>query len=359
MIAGQPLLVHTCRAFQAHPKIEGIIVVARKNQMRTVVQVLKRAKISKILKIVSGGARRQDSTAAGLSAAASFIKDAGVCILHNGANPFVTPEEITGVIHQTITHGAAGVGRPLSSTLKKVTNGKVVSTIPRSGLFVTETPQGIRSDFLQKCIRKAHSSQEYTDDLMLAEACGIHPVIVPASDHNRKITTDADIENATTRFFFVPPACRVGIGMDSHRFLKGKNGGVLGGVFVKNMPAISAESDGDVVLHALATALSQAMGGGSLGTFAKPLRTKKCDSAVYLKKINLKKYRISNVGIMIECALPHIDPLAPQMKQRIASLLKISVDRIGITATSGEKLTPWGKGEGIACTAIVSLRADL
>lgn len=359
MIAGEPLLVHTCRVFQYHPEIDGIVIVARKNQLRCIQKTMQAAGITKVISVVAGGQRRQDSTAAGLRAALQFVNKNDVVLLHNGANPFVTDKEICAVIRAARKNDVAGVGRPVTSTLKKVYGNRVVATVSRRDLFLMETPQGLRADILTRCLKKAVSRTEYTDDLMLAEICGVKPVVVPASDLNHKVTTPADIAYASFILSENPSAYRVGLGFDSHCFLQNKKGGVLGGVFVKNMPAVAAESDGDVILHAIATALSQAIGGGSLGTFAKPLQTKKCSSKRYvetiLKRVRQKNLRVHSVGVMIECAMPKIDPLVSSMKKSIAKILDINSTFIGITATSGEGLTPYGKSKAIACTAIVSL----
>lgn len=359
MIAGEPLLVHTCRVFQHHPEIDRIVIVARKNQLRRMGKIIQAAGMTKVISVVAGGQRRQDSIAAGLRGALQLVKKNDVVLLHNGANPFATCEEITAVIRAARKNGAAGVGRPVTSTLKRVNGNRVVETVSRRDLFLMETPQGLRADVLTPCIKKATSRTEYTDDLMLAEVCGVKPVIVPASDLNNKITTPSDIAYVSFLLSHTPLQYRVGLGFDSHRFLHGEKGGVLGGIRIKNMPGIAAESDGDVILHAIATALSQAIGGGSLGTFAKPTQTKKCSSETYvakiLQRVRQRKLRVNSVGVMVECAVPKIDPLASKIKKSIARILDIDPTFIGITATSGEELTPYGKGEGIACTAIVSL----
>ena len=178
----------------------------------------------------------------------------------------------------------------------------------------------------------------------------------------------------------------VGIGEDSHKFKAFPQSGtkshavagrqiskkseipnskfnknlILGGIKIKNFPALEANSDGDVILHALCNAISSAIGGGSLGTYA----TKMCargikDSKKYLaevlKKAAAKNLCINQCAVSIEAAKPKIDPLVPKIKKSLSSLLKISPDKIGITATSGERLTPFGRGEGIRCQAVVLL----
>ncbi len=123
---------------------------------------------------------------------------------------------------------------------------------------------------------------------------------------------------------------------------------------------MEAESDGDVILHALCNAISGALGGGSLGTYA----TKMCargikDSKKYLaevlKKAAAKNWSVNQCSISIEAARPRIDPLASKIKKSLSALLKIPSEKIGITATSGEGLTPFGRGAAIRCQAVVLL----
>lgn len=155
---------------------------------------------------------------------------------------------------------------------------------------------------------------------------------------------------------------RVGFGTDSHRFEKqGKRPLVLGAVRISDTGGLHANSDGDVILHAVFNAISQACGGESLGYYADPLFKKGItDSSQYLK-IALRMaadhgYRIQNIGVMVEAHRPRI-PIEEvmRMKQAIASLCDIPVQDIGITFTSGEGLTPFGKGEGILAQAVVTL----
>jgi 2-C-methyl-D-erythritol 2,4-cyclodiphosphate synthase len=76
---------------------------------------------------------------------------------------------------------------------------------------------------------------------------------------------------------------------------------------------------------------------------------------VILKDVQTQGYSIKNVSISLECSQPKIEPLSEQLKQSLSQLIGIEPQRIGITATSGEGLTSFGKGEGIRCTCLVSL----
>jgi len=155
---------------------------------------------------------------------------------------------------------------------------------------------------------------------------------------------------------------RVGFGTDSHRFEDTNSKPLfLGGVKISDSKGLKANSDGDVLLHALFNAISQACGGNSLGYYADPLFARGIsDSKEYLK-IAVKMvsgigYRISNVGIMIEAKRPRIQiDIVSQMKNVISHLLNIEAKDIGITFTSGEELTAFGKGEGILAQAVVTL----
>lgn len=155
---------------------------------------------------------------------------------------------------------------------------------------------------------------------------------------------------------------RVGFGSDSHRFEKTKvKPLILGGVRISDSGGLEANSDGDVVIHSLFNAISQACGGHSLGYYADPLFARGItDSKEYLKiALEMVKeigYRIANVGVMIEAKRPRVSiEIVSEMKKVIADLLEIGVNDIGITFTSGEGLTSFGRGEGILAQSIVSL----
>jgi 2-C-methyl-D-erythritol 2,4-cyclodiphosphate synthase len=155
---------------------------------------------------------------------------------------------------------------------------------------------------------------------------------------------------------------RVGLGHDSHIFEPEGSAKplILGGIVFAGQPGLLANSDGDVVLHALFNALSQAVGGRSLGVYADPMCQQGItDSRQYLPAaLDMARqagYTINNVGISIEARRPRIEPKAIEMKNAIAGLLGVRPEQVGITATSGEGLTAFGRGEGIQVFVIVSL----
>lgn len=147
---------------------------------------------------------------------------------------------------------------------------------------------------------------------------------------------------------------KIGIGQDSHRFDDKNKPLVLGGIQVSNTGGLKANSDGDAILHSVCNALSSGLGGDSLGTWADEMCLVKgiTDSREFVKKIMAKVKRtgwqVINASIAIEAGKPRI-PLKvfQSMKKEIAQLLEIEADCVGITITSGEDITSFGRGEAI------------
>jgi 2-C-methyl-D-erythritol 2,4-cyclodiphosphate synthase len=155
---------------------------------------------------------------------------------------------------------------------------------------------------------------------------------------------------------------KVGIGQDSHRIREPAAGKalVLGGVTLAEPYALEGNSDSDVVLHAITNAISGITGRPILGPVADRLcRAGVTNSAAYLERalddLAGIGYRITHVSVTLECRRPKILPLLPAM----ADLLGVAPEDVGITATSGEGLTDFGKGLGIqAFACATAMRAE-
>ncbi|NLL67824.1 MAG: 2-C-methyl-D-erythritol 2,4-cyclodiphosphate synthase [Clostridiaceae bacterium] len=158
---------------------------------------------------------------------------------------------------------------------------------------------------------------------------------------------------------------RVAIGQDSHRFTDPEDNKnlVLGGVVIDNFPGLKGNSDADVVLHAITNAISGISCINILGRRADELCLEKgiTDSKVYLNEAlaTLGNKKIIHVSISIEALIPKLAPYIELMRQSIADLLGIDISSVGITATSGEGLTEFGKGKGIFCTAVITAQEVL
>ena len=155
---------------------------------------------------------------------------------------------------------------------------------------------------------------------------------------------------------------RVGLGQDSHRFshVHEKRALYLGGVKIEGERGLKGNSDADVVLHSLFNSIAQIIGWKSLGTHADKMCKEEgiTDSKEYLKeplkKLKEMDFIITTVGITIECQKPKIDPISDAIRDSVAEILKIETDQVGIIATTGERLTAFGKGEGIQVFTVIT-----
>ena len=152
----------------------------------------------------------------------------------------------------------------------------------------------------------------------------------------------------------------IGYGYDVHRFKKGRKL-VLGGVRIQNPKGLDGHSDADVLLHALMDALLGAAGLNDIGHFFPntDIKYKNISSLLLLeyvyKELKKKNYKINNIDITVIVESPKIYPFIDNMKTNISKVLNLSNQRIGIKATTNEKIGFLGRGEGIAAMAVVSI----
>ena len=156
------------------------------------------------------------------------------------------------------------------------------------------------------------------------------------------------------------PICRSGIGQDSHRFLPEDSSKpcILGGIIFDDVPGLDADSDGDVIFHAMCNAITSITGVPILGGIARDICHKDgiTDSLVYLEKAleTLNSIKIVHIAISIEGKKPIFQNKIEELRKNISKILKLKVDQVGITVTSGDGLTDFGCGQGIQCFCILS-----
>jgi len=155
---------------------------------------------------------------------------------------------------------------------------------------------------------------------------------------------------------------KVGIGQDSHRFdFNNKDKKlILGGVVFEDHAPLEGNSDADVILHSLTNAISGVTCVNILGPISDEMCLKRgiTDSSAYLKEAMkyLGDSKIVHVSISIECLTPKITPRIPEIRKSLSTLLDVPENCIGITATTGERLTQFGQGLGIqvfSCVTVV------
>lgn len=152
---------------------------------------------------------------------------------------------------------------------------------------------------------------------------------------------------------------KVAIGQDSHRFdFENKNKELkLGGIVFENATPLLGNSDADVVLHSITNAVSGITCKNILGKVADDMcKSGITDSEEYLKEaLKYLNEKIVHLSISIECKTPKISPKIEEMRKNISRILSIPETSIGITATTGEELTEFGKGNGISVFSCITV----
>src|SRR5215467_2547949 len=188
---GAPSIIHTIRKFDASPLIDYIIVTAPRESVQEVRDLVKSASLRKIVLVVEGGERRQDSVAAGL---AHLQPGTEIVAVHDGVRPFVPAEDIENVVKQAQRTGAAILGVPIVETVKQVEKDLVELTLTREHLVLAQTPQVFRTDILKEAFDRARQDEYYgTDESSLVERLGRPIAVVRGSERNIKITRPTDL----------------------------------------------------------------------------------------------------------------------------------------------------------------------
>nr|WP_314072028.1 bifunctional 2-C-methyl-D-erythritol 4-phosphate cytidylyltransferase/2-C-methyl-D-erythritol 2,4-cyclodiphosphate synthase [uncultured Roseococcus sp.] len=304
---------------------------------------------------VTGGATRQESVKAGLTALAAHAPE--VVLVHDAARPIVPAGTIEALLAALETSPGAIPAQPVSDTLKRGAAARIGETVARAGLYRAQTPQAFRFAPL----RAAHEAAtvEATDDAQLLEWQGAAVALVPGHESNVKITFPEDLARveATLLPRLLP---RVGTGYDVHRLVPGRPL-ILCGITVPHELGLDGHSDADVGIHALCDAIYGALAEGDIGRHFPPsqMKWKDADSAQFLVhaagRIAARGGMLVNADVTLICEQPKIGPHAPAMITRLAQLMGVEEKRVGVKATTSERLGFTGRGEGIAAQVAVSL----
>ena len=370
-LGGVAMLTRTLEAFASHQEIDRILVVIHPDDA-TRYREASQSIGAKLMPPVTGGATRQHSVRLGLEALARLkppLVPTSV-LIHDAARPFLAPALIDRVLAALASSPAVLPGLPVADTLKRADGGGVVvGTVDRAGLWRAQTPQGFHFDAILAAHRAADAAglQEFTDDSTLAEWHGVACVLVDGEARNGKITTAEDLALARQHAGGAHKAItdmRHGTGFDVHAFHPG-NEVWLCGVAIPHTHALEGHSDADVGLHALTDALLGAIADGDIGKHFPPSdpQWKGTRSSAFIedaaRRVAAAGYEIGNVDVTLICEAPRIGPHRDAMRNEIARILDIEVGRVGVKATTTEKLGFAGRREGIAAMASATvLRRD-
>jgi 2-C-methyl-D-erythritol 4-phosphate cytidylyltransferase / 2-C-methyl-D-erythritol 2,4-cyclodiphosphate synthase len=303
--------------------------------------------------VVSGGARRQDSVAAGVAATSARI-----VLVHDGARPIVAPDVVTAVAEAADRVGAAIPALASTDALKRVERGRVLGALDRTGLIRAQTPQGARRDLLMAALARHGGGADVADEAELLALDGVAVATVAGDPANVKVTHPADLELARRLVRPASPAA-VGHGWDSHPF--GPADGLrLGGVRIADAPRLYGHSDGDVVLHALCDALLGAAGLGDIGRLfpSGVPESAGIDSAILVGdvvgRVTAAGLTATHVDVTIRGARPRIGAVRlDAMRGRIADLVGLDPARVGVKAASGNLTADEGAGRAISADCLV------
>jgi 2-C-methyl-D-erythritol 4-phosphate cytidylyltransferase len=188
-VGAHPVLRWTIDVLEATPEIEGVVVAVPAEDVGSWRRRLRSC--PKVRAVVAGGAERQESVAHALAAVPGTAR---WILVHDGVRPCITPALIRAVVEAAQTHGAAIAALPVVETLKRGTEGRVVETVARDGLFAVQTPQGFQAALLREAHRRAAADGvRGTDDAALVERLGMTVRLVPGLPGNVKITRPEDV----------------------------------------------------------------------------------------------------------------------------------------------------------------------
>lgn len=153
---------------------------------------------------------------------------------------------------------------------------------------------------------------------------------------------------------------RTGLGQSSHRFLPEDSSKpcMIAGVIFEDNPGFKSVSDGDIVYHALCSAITTLTGTPIFGEIADELYRKDgiTESRIYFAEALklLGTQVISHIALSIEGKDPYLAPHILEMRKNIAEAAGVDIDSVGITVTSGQGLTDVGCGDGMTCLALIT-----
>jgi 2-C-methyl-D-erythritol 4-phosphate cytidylyltransferase len=194
-LGGVPLLVHTLRRFEACNAVDQVILVLQPNLTSEVLSLLPKHNLKKIVRVVGGGAERQDSVYRGLQVVSA--ESAGIVLVHDAARPFIRPDEIGAVIDRAESKGAAIMASPAVDTIKQVKQSTIRRTLNRQFIYYAQTPQAFRYAVIKEAYDRAYAEGfRATDDAQLVERLGHKVSVVEGSQVNIKITRPFDLKIA-------------------------------------------------------------------------------------------------------------------------------------------------------------------
>ena len=190
-LEGIPIFVHTLRKFAACEAIDGIFLGVRPEDMERASKEIATEHFGKAVRLVAGGASRQETVARCLDEAPPATD---VVVVHDAVRPFIELAMIRQVVDAARKDGAAILGIPSVDTVKNVERQTILGTIPRERIVLAQTPQAFRYTLLRQAFDRALAEgYNGTDESSLVEHEGHDVRVLMGSDRNIKITKPSDL----------------------------------------------------------------------------------------------------------------------------------------------------------------------
>jgi 2-C-methyl-D-erythritol 4-phosphate cytidylyltransferase/2-C-methyl-D-erythritol 2,4-cyclodiphosphate synthase len=350
LLAGKPLLRHAVEALLRHPRVDAVRVVIGEGQGASASAALEGLDAGEP---ILGGAERADSVRAGLDA----IED-GIVLVHDAARPFCPPEVVDRLLAALEKADGAVPVLPVADTLAKG-DRELRGTVNRTQMLRVQTPQAFYIEDLRYAYEEAAQGAP-TDESTVMQHAGLKVATVAGDESLHKLTTASDWKRAE-QLLMSQMISRSGIGFDVHAF-EGPGPLVMGGITIEHSKGLAGHSDADVVLHAITDALLGAAALGDIGQHFPPSdpQWKGAASDRFLRHaadlIRAKAGIIDHVDCTIICEAPKVGPHRAAIQSRVAEILDLSDGRVSIKATTTEQLGFTGRREGIAASAIATIR---
>ena len=360
-IGGRTILERSVTAFLTHASIDDLVVALPRELAANPPAYLTEA--AKPLRIVVGGARRQDSVAAAFAA----VPDrSDIVVVHDAARPFASADLIARTIAAAAESGAALAALAVRDTVKQAVRGKdatwvVDATLDRETIFLAQTPQAFRRSVLRDALALTELA---TDESSLAEKAGHTVRIVSGEASNIKITTQDDVPIAEAIGRTGKPARtgRAGTGYDLHRLVSGRPL-ILAGVTIPFDRGLAGYSDADAVCHAVTDAILGAASAGDIGRHFPDTdaQWRGASSLDLLERavaiIHAQGLEVGNVDATVIAERPKLAPYVDAMRANLARALGVAIDRVSVKGKTNEGVGELGRGEAIAVHAIALLRS--
>ncbi|UHS61374.1 bifunctional 2-C-methyl-D-erythritol 4-phosphate cytidylyltransferase/2-C-methyl-D-erythritol 2,4-cyclodiphosphate synthase [Agrobacterium vaccinii] len=361
LIGGKPVIQHTLERFLAWHETAPVVVVIHADDVALFDAIRTRLNANDRISSVIGGQTRQQSVLAGLEA----LSQSGVThvMIHDAVRPFIDAEMLQRIA-DTLSAGEKAVlpAVPVADTLKRGAAGFVSDTVSREELYAAQTPQSFDYPAILSAHRNAAAANraDFTDDAAIAEWAGIPVKLVEGLVDNVKLTLKRDIAMADEKLSAALPDVRTGNGYDVHQLGDG-DGVTLCGIFIPHDQKLMGHSDADVALHALTDALLATCGAGDIGDHFPPsdMQWKGAASSIFLKHaakvVQDAGGTIMNADVSLIAEAPRVGPHRQAMRENLADILGISLDRCSVKATTNETIGFVGRREGIAAIATATV----